>query len=165
MTKDARLAISKKVWQDPFYFIAFGFGLGNLPKAPGTWGSLLGIAFACVFDDYVWWQYALILSLFFAFGVWLCERVSNDVGVGDYPGIVWDEVVGMMLCLFAFKASILTFIFGFLLFRVFDIAKPGPISWVEKNVKGGLGIMLDDVLAGTIAWICLSILSLIGIVG
>lgn len=165
MTHEARLALHKKIWQDPMYFMAFGFGLGTLPKAPGTWGSLLGIAFFCLFANYVWWQYLLILSVFFGFGVWLCGRVSTDLGVHDHSGIVWDEVVGMMLTLFAFKASFTAILLGFILFRVFDILKPWPISWADQKVKGGLGIMLDDVLAGLMAWCCLLLLSLIGIIG
>lgn len=165
ISEEQRQALQQKVWQDPFYFTAFGFGLGNLPKAPGTWGSLLGILFYLVFSNYQAWQYLVIVLACFIFGVWLCDKVSRDIGIRDYPGIVWDEVVGMMLTLSAFKSFWSTIILAFILFRLFDIFKPWPISWIEKQVDGGLGIMLDDVLAGLMAWCCLFLLSLIGVIG
>jgi phosphatidylglycerophosphatase A len=149
------------VWQRPTHFIAFGFGLGTLPRAPGTWGTLLGIPFYCLFSATSWWMYLSIVCLFFLYGVWLCDVVSKDLGVHDHKGIVWDEVVGMMLTLYLFKPSVLTVIFGFILFRIFDILKPWPISWVDKKVRGGLGVMLDDVLAAIPAWVCLGLLSLL----
>lgn len=151
----------EKVWTCPKHFTAFGFGLGTASHAPGTWGTLLGIPLYLIFSTTPWWLYLSVIILAFVFGVWLCETVSRDIGVHDHKGIVWDEVVGMMLTLFLMQPSVLTVVLGFVFFRFFDIFKPWPISWADKNVKGGLGIMLDDIFAAVPAWGCLAIITLI----
>lgn len=148
----------EKVWQKPDYFVAFGFGLGTLPIAPGTWGTLAGIPLFFMMNGLSWWAYLLLTALFFAFGVWLCDRVSEDIGVHDHSGIVWDEVVGLLVTLFLVPPTVFNVSMAFVLFRVFDIVKPPPIGFIDKQVKGGLGIMLDDILAGVYAWLVLALI-------
>ena len=146
-----------KVWQNPWHFLAFGYGLGTMPIAPGTFGSLLGILYFWLLQPLGWGLYIFVTLLAMAFGVWLCERVSKDLGVHDHSGIVWDEVVGILLTFLYAPPSCSVMIVGFLLFRLFDIWKPWPIRYVDNSIKGGLGIMLDDVLAALPAWFFLQI--------
>ncbi len=148
----------KKVWQDPAYFIAFGFGSGLMPIAPGTWGTLAAIPLYLLMIGLPLWLYLFITLLAFLLGVWVSERVSRELGVHDYSGIVWDEVVGYLLTMAMVPVGLGWMIAGFLLFRLFDIWKPQPIGLVDAKVKGGLGIMLDDVLAAIPAWLILQLL-------
>jgi len=92
-----------------------------------------------------------ILAALFLLGVWACARTERDLGVHDHPGIVWDEIVGMLVTLFLAPAGWAWLLIGFGLFRLFDIWKPYPISWLNDHVKGGWGIMLDDLAAGMAA--------------
>jgi phosphatidylglycerophosphatase A len=148
----------KKVWQDPAYFIAFGFGSGLMPIAPGTWGTLAAMPLYLLMVGLPLWLYLFITLLAFILGVWVSEKVSRDLGVHDYSGIVWDEVVGYLLTMAMVPVGLGWMIAGFLLFRLFDIWKPQPIGLVDAKVKGGLGIMLDDVLAAIPAWLILQLL-------
>lgn len=151
--------IEKKpnVWRDPWHFLAFGCGLGTMPIAPGTFGSLLGLLYFWLMYPLGWTVYILLTIAATIFGVWLCGRVSDDLGVHDHGGIVWDEVVGIMLTFLYAPLSFNVMIVGFLLFRLFDIWKPWPICIIDKSVKGGLGIMLDDVVAALPSWFCLQV--------
>ncbi len=150
--------LSSKVWQDPIYFIAFGFGSGLMPIAPGTWGTLAAMPVYLLIAGFSWPIYLIATLAAFILGVSVCEKVSSDLGIHDYSGIVWDEVVGYMLTMFLAPVSLLWMIVGFFLFRLFDIWKPQPIGYVDKHVQGGLGIMLDDVLAAIPAWIIMQLL-------
>lgn len=151
---------SSKVWQNPIYFFAFGFGTGLLPYAPGTWGTLAGIPVFLLFASTTPAIYLLLTLVAFLFGVYVCEKVSKDIGEHDYPGIVWDEVVGFLITMWQVPVDLHWIIVGFILFRIFDIWKPYPIRWFDTNVKGGLGIMLDDVMAAIPAWLILQALLL-----
>jgi len=151
-------SLSNKVWQDPAYFIAFGFGSGLSPVAPGTFGTIAAIPIYWLLSHYPWPFYFLLTCATFVLGVIVSQKVSQDLGEHDYEGIVWDEVVGYLLVMFLVPYSVSAMILGFLLFRLFDIWKPQPIRWVDQKVKGGLGIMLDDVLAAIPAWFVLQIL-------
>lgn len=141
------------------HFIACGFGSGLMHPAPGTWGSLAAIPFILALQGLSTPVYALILLLSTLFGIWVCQRVSEDLGVDDHPAIVWDEFVGMGFALFCLPAEhqFLGAALGFGLFRFFDVVKPGPVGWLDRNLTGGMGIMLDDVLAGIFAAICLQL--------
>jgi phosphatidylglycerophosphatase A len=150
--------IARKVWQDPMYFIAFGFGSGLLPFVPGTWGTLAAVPIYLLFATRAWYLYLTITLVAFLFGVMICQKVSRDMGVHDYKGIVWDEVVGYWLTMFLVPLNIVWMVIGFVLFRLFDIWKPQPIRWIDKHVQGGLGIMLDDVAAAIPAWLILQLL-------
>lgn len=152
------IKLSKKVWQDPAYFIAFGFGSGLMPIAPGTWGTLAAMPVYLLWANSPWQIYLTLTFAAFFLGVAVCDKVSSDLGVHDYSGIVWDEVVGYLLTMFLAPLNIWWMIIGFFLFRLFDIWKPQPIGFVDKHVHGGLGIMLDDVLAAVPAWAVLQLL-------
>ncbi len=154
-------AIQFKTWQDPWHFLAFGCGLGAAPIAPGTFGSLLGLLYYWFLVDMGWTVYIVVTVACCLFGIWLCDKVSNDLGVHDHGGIGWDEGAGILITFFAVPFSWLNCVMGFLLFRLFDIWKPWPISKIDKEVKGGLGIMLDDILAAIPAWLSLQLIILI----
>ena len=153
------IKISNKVWQDPAYFIAFGFGSGLMPIAPGTWGTLAAIPLYLIVVGYPWPIYLFVILVAFGLGVWVSDKVSRDLGAHDYSGIVWDEVVGYLLTMFLAPGGLIWIIIGFLLFRLFDIWKPQPIRLIDEKVKGGFGIMLDDVLAAVPAWLIMQLLA------
>ncbi|MDH4558734.1 phosphatidylglycerophosphatase A [Pseudomonas sp. BN417] len=150
--------IPHSVWTNPWHFIAFGFGSGTLPKAPGTWGSLVALPFIPLWQMLPDWGYWLMLGLTMLFGFWLCGKVADDLRVHDHEGIVWDEMVGMWITLWLVPEGWHWLLLGFLVFRVMDILKPWPIRWIDRHVHGGVGIMLDDVLAGVFAWLAMQLI-------
>lgn len=152
-------ALSKKIWQNPAYFIAFGFGSGLSPIAPGTFGTLAAIPVYLLLSCYSWPIYLILTCAAFVLGVKVSDIVSHDLGEHDYKGIVWDEIVGYLLVMFMVPKGVIWMVLGFILFRLFDIWKPQPIRWVDNRIQGGLGIMLDDVLAAVPAWAILQLLS------
>lgn len=154
-----QVSLTNRVWQDPVYFIAFGFGTGLMPVAPGTWGTLAAFPVYLLMLNTHWGIYLGLTLLAFILGVWVSDKVSKDLGVHDYKGIVWDEVVGYLLTMFLAPAGITWMITGFILFRIFDIWKPQPIRLIDKKVHGGLGIMLDDVAAAIPAWLIMQALA------
>jgi phosphatidylglycerophosphatase A len=103
--------------------------------------------------------YAVFLLSGFLLGVWICGKTARDIGVDDHGGIVWDEFIGFWLTMFLAPPGLFWLLCGFVLFRVFDIVKPWPIRWFDRHVHGGFGIMIDDVLAGVMAWICLQLMA------
>ncbi len=137
-----------QLWRNPVHWLAFGFGAGTLPGAPGTYGTLVAIPIFLLLADWPLWFYITATALCFLVGIWLCDRAANDLGVDDHPGIVWDEIVGYLISMTAVPAHWVWIVAGFVLFRLFDIWKPWPIRQLERRVHGGLGIMLDDALAG-----------------
>jgi len=142
------------VWRNPVHFLAFGLGSGAVPKAPGTFGTLAAIPIWWLFADLGTFPYLMLLVVSFILGCWLCGKTSTDLGVHDHGGIVWDEFVGLWVTFIALPEGWIWVFIGFVLFRLFDIWKPWPIGWADKQVSGGLGIMLDDLLAGLIALGC-----------
>ncbi|MDI9818165.1 MULTISPECIES: phosphatidylglycerophosphatase A [unclassified Legionella] len=152
------IKLANKVWQDPVYFIAFGFGSGLMPIAPGTWGTLAAIPVYLLIANQPIGIYLLLTIAAFLLGVWVSDKVSRDLGVHDYRGIVWDEVVGYLLTMAAAPVSLTWMLVGFLLFRLFDIWKPQPIRLLDRHVRGGLGVMLDDLLAAIPAWLIMQLL-------
>ena len=151
----ASAATPPSVWRNPIHFLSFGFGSGAIPIAPGTFGTLGGVLIYLVLPSMSAGLYILFLILAFLLGMWLCGKTSSDLGIHDHPGIVFDEFVGLWITYFMVPEGLQWLICGFCFFRVFDILKPWPIQWVDKNINGGLGIMLDDVLAGIIACLCI----------
>jgi phosphatidylglycerophosphatase A len=139
--------------------LAFGFGSGLAPKAPGTIGTLAAIPLYLLLAKLPLIGYVLVVLLSFMVGCWLCGEAAKQLGVHDFGGIVWDEFVGYWITMFAAPAGWLWIALAFVLFRLFDIWKPWPIRTADKQVQGGLGIMLDDVLAGLYAWLCLQALA------
>ncbi len=147
--------LNRKVWSRPDYLLAFGFGSGLIPKAPGTMGTLMGVLIYLLLREMSLSLYLCFVAACFGLGVYLCERVSKDLGEPDPGGIVWDEMVGFWVVMIAAPVGWYWIPAGFLLFRAADIWKPWPIGWLDENVKGGLGIMLDDLVAGIMAAVCL----------
>lgn len=139
------------VWRNPVHFLAFGFGSGAVRRAPGTWGTLAAVPFVPLWQHLPFTGYLLVLVVSALVGIWLCGRTARDLGVHDHGGIVWDEFVGYWLTMLLAPPGWLWLLGGFVLFRFFDILKPWPIGWVDRKVHGGLGIMLDDILAGLMA--------------
>lgn len=152
--------LTNKVWHDPIYFLAFGFGSGLMPIAPGTWGTLAAVPIYLLIAGMGTGLYFMITLLAFLMGIYICQRVTRDIQIHDFSGIVWDEVVGYLLTMFLAPFELSWMVIGFILFRLFDIWKPYPIKWVDMHVQGGLGIMLDDVLAAIPAWIIMQLLIL-----
>lgn len=138
----------KSIWSNPIHFLAFGLGTGASPYAPGTVGTLLALPLCWFLAQWPLWAYLAVTVVLFAVGVWLCDKTSKDIGEHDHSGIVIDEVVGYLITMIAVPVNVWTIAAGFLLFRLFDVVKPWPICWLDKQVKGGFGIMIDDVLAG-----------------
>lgn len=149
--------LTYRVWQDPAYFIAFGFGSGLMPIAPGTWGTLAAFPLYWLLIHCSWSIYLLCTLGAFVLGVFVSDRVAKELGIHDYKGIVWDEVVGYLLTMFLAPPGLSWMILGFFLFRLFDVWKPQPIGWIDQKVKGGFGIMFDDVLAALPAWCILQL--------
>ena len=149
-----------QVARDPWLLLAFGLGSGCIRKAPGTFGTLVAVVLYWPLSHLDWLVYGAVCGAAFAAGCWLCGYAARRLGVHDHPGIVFDEFVGFWLTMLGAPAGWHWVIIGFILFRLFDIAKPWPIRWLDRNVEGGVGIMLDDVLAGVFAAICLQLLHL-----
>ena len=141
----------------PMQFFAFGFGSGLSPRAPGTAGTLLAIPLYLLVAQWSLPLYSLFIIVTALLGIWFCEAASRELGVHDHPGIVWDEFVGYWITMWALPSSWIWVVAGFVVFRILDIAKPWPISLLDKKVKGGFGIMIDDVVAGIIACLTLHI--------
>ncbi len=153
-----------RVLKCPVCLLAFGFGAGLAPKAPGTFGTLAAIPFWLAASSLPLSAYLAVTLLMFLGGVWLCGRCEEILGMQDHSGIVWDEFAGLFITLAAAPVSWGAVGAGFLLFRLFDVLKPWPIGWLDRSVHGGLGIMLDDALAGVFAWVCLFALLSLGLV-
>ena len=147
--------IPPSVWRNPVHFLAFGFGSGVIPKGPGTAGTLVAMLIYIALPPLGMLLQLVLIVTSFLLGVWICGRTAADLGVHDHGGIVWDEFVGYWITMFMAPQAWFWPLIGFALFRVLDIFKPWPIKWVDRRIEGGLGIMLDDVLAGIMAALCI----------
>jgi phosphatidylglycerophosphatase A len=146
------------VWH-PAFILATWFGSGLLPKIPGTWGSAAALPFAWIIASYGGsWALLAAAAVAFAAGIWAAEIYSRHAGNKDAGAIVIDEVAGQWLTLAPFVPDPETYLAGFVLFRVADIAKPWPASWADRSLGGGLGVMLDDLVAGIYAGLALFII-------
>jgi phosphatidylglycerophosphatase A len=144
--------------KQPVQFLALGFGSGLVPKAPGTFGTLAAIPLFLFLALLTPLSYFVIVVLMSITGIYICGKAADDVGVHDHPAIVWDEFIGYFITMFMVPVSWQSVLVGFLLFRLFDIFKPWPISFIDKNMSGGLGIMFDDILAGIFALIVMHLI-------
>jgi len=140
---------------NPIHFLALGFGSGLAPKAPGTFGTLAAIPLLLLFAPLSNTLYLAVLVLMSIAGIYICDKAAKDAGVPDHGAIVWDEFVGFLITMFLMPITWQTVLVGFALFRFFDILKPWPISYLDKNCHGGFGIMIDDIVAGIAAWACM----------
>ena len=154
----------KQLLRSPTLMLAFGFGSGLSPKAPGTMGTLAAIP--------LWWllaqlplaSYLMVVLVSAIIGIYICGAAAKTLGVHDHGGIVWDEFVGFWIAMAALPVAWTSVILGFVLFRLFDILKPWPISWLDKKVSGGFGIMIDDVIAGLAAAGIIALLGGLGLI-
>lgn len=159
MKAAAALPSFSRLLREPVLLLAFGFGSGLAPRAPGTAGSLVALALAAGFQCLpftlstpgLWW----LLGSVVAGGIVICGVAARRLGAPDHPGIVWDEFAGLWLTLLLAPAGLDWWLAGFVLFRIFDIVKPWPIAWFDRRCKGGLGIMADDLVAGLFAGLML----------
>lgn len=142
--------------KNPWHFLATGFGSGLSPIIPGTMGTVASIPLYLLIVQLPFAVYILITIVAAVIGITICQKTSDDMGVHDHGSIVWDEFVGFWITMaIAPVVSWQWILAGFVLFRFFDMIKPWPISWLDKHVHGGFGIMVDDILAGFMAMICL----------
>jgi phosphatidylglycerophosphatase A len=141
----------KPNWLNPVHLLALGFGSGAAPKAPGTCGTLVAVILYWPLSQLNLNQYLLMVLVTCVVGIYLCGKTAEDLGVHDHGSIVWDEFAGFWITMIAAPVGWVWVFIGFVLFRFFDIIKPWPINWIDKKVTGGLGIMLDDVVAGVMA--------------
>ena len=148
----------KTVLVDPKMLLMTGFGVGFSPKAPGTAGSLVGLLlFVPVLFLPIYFQLGII-AIGLCLGIVLSGRVADNLGIKDPAIVVWDEFVGMWIAML-WLPDLLWLPLAFFIFRLFDITKPWPVSWADRDLDGGLGIMIDDVIAGLMT---LTVLQLLG---
>ena len=147
------------VFTNPVHFLAFGFGSGLSPKAPGTAGTVVAVLMFLLIAQLPLAVYITAVVLAFFLGIYLCGKTAEDLGVHDHGGIVWDEFVGFWITMILVPFTWYWILAGFILFRIFDILKPFPIGLLDKKMQGGLGIMVDDVLAGIYALACLHLVN------
>lgn len=141
----------RQIMSDPVLCLAFGFGSGLAKKAPGTFGTLAAVPIYLLLVQTNILIYTIMTVLCSAVGVWICGQAAEKLGEHDFGGIVWDEIAGFLITMWFVSFSWQNVLIGFVLFRIFDIIKPWPIKWADQKVSGGLGIMLDDVIAGVFA--------------
>jgi phosphatidylglycerophosphatase A len=149
--KRDRIPVPVAALRDPVHLLALGFGSGLAPVAPGTFGSVVGLLLGLAALQLGWWTAFAATVVVTLAGVWICGESARRLGVHDHPAIVWDEVAGMMIVLLAAPASGWGIALAFGLFRLFDVWKPWPIRQIDHGMRGGLGIMLDDVMAALMA--------------
>jgi phosphatidylglycerophosphatase A len=137
--------------RNPVHLLAAGFGSGLAPRAPGTFGTLAALPLWWLLHYLSWSYYALCVIGAFVLGIFICDKTARDLRVHDHGAIVWDEFVGLWIALACVPMQWPWILAGFLLFRLFDIWKPWPIRWCDRHIRGGFGIMFDDVLAGALA--------------
>ncbi|MEQ9023259.1 MAG: phosphatidylglycerophosphatase A [Pseudomonadales bacterium] len=146
------IAIPFRFLLDPVHFLALGLGSGMPRFAPGTWGTLMALILFLlahrVFGAVHWSWLSLVVIAGALSGIYLCGKTARDLGVHDHGAIVWDEFIGFWLCLIGIPVGWYWLLAAFVLFRIFDILKPLPIKWADQKVHGGLGVMLDDLIAG-----------------
>ncbi|MFW5431423.1 MAG: phosphatidylglycerophosphatase A [Methylophilaceae bacterium] len=142
----------------PAHFLALGFGSGLAPKAPGTFGTIVALPLYWLIADYSLHSQLAIIAMMFIIGIYFCEVAGKNLGVSDHGSIVWDEIAAMMLVLTITPTQWVWWLVAFLLFRLFDIWKPFPIRQCDAKLKGGFGVMFDDLLAAVYAVIGLKAL-------
>lgn len=150
------------IWTNPWVFVACGFGVGALPVMPGTYGTLLGVLLVWGLHALPVLHFVAVLVVLFLSGVALCGYANRQFGTDDHPAAVWDEIVTFPWVMFTVEWSWLHVALGFVLFRFFDIVKPGPIGWVDKRCHGGWGVMLDDLLAALASCLVLQVIVYFG---
>ncbi len=136
------------LWKYPVHFLAYGFGTGLMPFAPGTFGSLVGVVLFWYMSPLGAGTYAAVVALLFVLGIFICGQTARDTAATDPGFIVFDEIVGFLIAMYLMPREWQWIVAGFLIYRLFDIWKPYPIHIVENKFGLGTAIMLDDVIAG-----------------
>ncbi|OCQ52871.1 Phosphatidylglycerophosphatase A [Photorhabdus australis subsp. thailandensis] len=145
---------------NPWHLLATGFGSGLSPIMPGTMGSVASIPFWLLLMQFPEWICWLAIIVGMLFGIMICQRTSDDMKVHDHGSIVWDEFIGMWITLMAIPVISWQWVLtGFIVFRIFDMWKPWPIRWFDRYVHGGLGIMLDDIIAAAFSFVIVWLLA------
>jgi len=152
MKKITRNKLPGSVWTNPLHFIGCGFGVGAVPWMPGTFGTLVGVVAVLLMRPLSLWAYIAVTTALVLVGIYLCHVTNRDFGTHDHSGVVWDEIATFPIVMIAIPKTGYWLLAGFVLFRIFDIWKPWPISWLDREVHGGLGVMIDDVVAAIFAW-------------
>ncbi len=142
----------------PLHLLALGFGTGLAPKAPGTFGTLVGLPLFYALMLLPEAFHLLVIALLFLVGIPICQKAGDALGVSDHGSIVWDEIVAMLLVLEFTPRNLYWWLSAFVLFRLFDIWKPFPIRQCDSRFKGGFGVMFDDLLAAIYAILALKAL-------
>ena len=140
-----------KLLRQPIHFLALGFGSGLAPVAPGTFGTLAAVPIVIALQHFGWIAHVTFAIAAILFGIYICGESARRMDVHDHPGIVWDEITGYTVTMLAAPSHWYWLLAGFVLFRFFDIVKPWPIREADHSLPGGLGIMLDDIIAGVFA--------------
>lgn len=153
--------VPARVWRSPLYFIAFGFGSGAAPVAPGTAGTLVAALFYLLLRHLPLSMYLAFTFVFSLFSIWLLDKISREIAVHDHPGMCLDEFAGFFVTMIYAPQGLLWIVLGFLLFRFFDIVKPWPIRWLDEHVHGGFGMVIDDIAAGLFSLLVLQCVSLL----
>lgn len=140
-------SLPRTIWTNPVHFAACAFGFGALPWMPGTWATLAAIPLVIALKHFPEWLYVLITAALVLIGIYLCGVFNRDIGAQDHPACAWDELASFLIVMIGVPPTALYLAIGFGLFRIFDIYKPWPICWCDCNIHGGIGVMLDDVIA------------------
>ncbi|AWB35795.1 phosphatidylglycerophosphatase A family protein [Orrella marina] len=156
-----------EVFSSPSYFLAFGLGSGLLRPGSGTWGSILAALLWPLLSTLPWGVLGVLILVSFVVGCVVCDQAGKRLGVDDHVGMVWDEMVAVWMLFWVLPQNLPVLILGFVLFRFFDVTKPYPIRTLDARLKGGFGVMMDDVLAALFAWVLtlgiLLVLSYLGV--
>jgi phosphatidylglycerophosphatase A len=150
---EARIAPLRLAWRQPHLWIALGFGSGLARGAPGTAGTLAAMVLYPLLQPLPLGWYLVLLLVCGLVGIWACGKTEQALGIRDPSAVVWDEFVGYWMTMVAAPSGWRWMLAGFLVFRFFDILKPWPIRELDLRVQGGMGIMLDDCVAGLCAWV------------
>ncbi|HEY3645290.1 MAG TPA: phosphatidylglycerophosphatase A [Gammaproteobacteria bacterium] len=148
---------ARQVFTHPVHFLAYGFGAGLSPKAPGTMGTVVAVPLYALLMYAGSQAYLPVLAVALVGGVFICGYTAGVMGIDDPKGVVWDEIVGYLITMLGLPFNWVWMLGGFLLFRLFDIWKPWPIRWADRQIQGGVGIMLDDVMAAVFACVLLNL--------
>ncbi|WP_417461698.1 phosphatidylglycerophosphatase A [Kordiimonas sp.] len=164
--------VSLRTWdertQSPLFWLVTGLGVGMAKPAPGTWGSLLGLAlgYGLIMLNVGVIELILLTAVLTVISSIAIDRIENTIGIHDAPEIIIDEIAGQWLALVPLlwlEPSLVLYGLAFVLFRFFDIIKPWPIGWLDKEVAGGFGVMVDDLVAGILSAISIIMLTYLGL--
>jgi len=147
--------VPRSVWTNPIHFVGCALGFGALPWMPGTWATLASIPIVMALKQFPDWFYLLIVIGMIGLGVYVCAVTNRDFGTEDHPACAWDEMASFPIVMIGVPLTWFYLIIAFVLFRAFDILKPWPIRWVDRHIHGGIGVMLDDVIAALFSWVIL----------